>query len=719
MGNSYDAMFRKFEQHENATRFTAGMTPAERGDFYGRMSVRIQNYQNAQLAQGLSGTPNLPAVVTNPTGGTPNLPAVIQGNLIPSIPAQAGDVLETATKNEGFKVVKKWASKDGKTCYLADKTGTFYKVDKATYNAAKVGKAIKPAEASAVAFDKLPAACQRQFRRYLPTPAEAATATVTTPKNTNPSHSTNTTLGTAKADPTDWTQRTGKTNFNDGPKWGGAETNKVAQQTIASNRVQTPNHNYNVVNDPQAYRNSQQAMYGGLMGKGEQVPMHNYNVVNDPQAYRNSQQAMYGGLMGKGEQVPMHNYNVVNDPQAYRNSQQAMYGGLMGKGEQVPMHNYNLITEPAEGLQTTLDKKFRIGDEVNWKEIYKDADDVADDAGKVVHNHYHTHKTVINKIDDVRINELTDKVDDIGNEVGKVKRGMGEAFGKTIAKIDDLGQNVDDIGKNVNQLTDKVDDIATNVGKLKRGLGEVSGKIIAKVDDNTDAIKTLTSKVDDMAKTNKKMALVGGAIALVGIAAAGIAGYFIGKSNEDEKAEGTKPEGTQPEVIEVPDENVVPPVIIDGEDEIPGENDNETPEIPDGNDNETPVIPGGDDDETPEIPGGDENETPEVPDNNNNNEHNPILNTDGTFTVGRGVKNGTFWGIAEQILEWTYRNEPDKFKNLSVNQRNVMIQKETDRLMELNKRGKKEVTVNGKTWIVPEPTIHPGDKNKTQEEKAA
>ena len=37
MGNSYDAMFRKFEQHENATRFTAGMTPAERGDFYGRM----------------------------------------------------------------------------------------------------------------------------------------------------------------------------------------------------------------------------------------------------------------------------------------------------------------------------------------------------------------------------------------------------------------------------------------------------------------------------------------------------------------------------------------------------------------------------------------------------------------------------------------------------------------------------------------------------------
>ena len=701
MGNSYDAMFRKFEQHENATRFTAGMTPAERGDFYGRMSVRIQNYQNAQLAQGLSGTPNLPAVVTNPTGGTPNLPAVIQGNLIPSIPAQAGDVLETATKNEGFKVVKKWASKDGKTCYLADKTGTFYKVDKATYNAAKVGKAIKPAEASAVAFDKLPAACQRQFRRYLPTPAEAATATVTTPKNTNPSHSTNTTLGTAKADPTDWTQRTGKTNFNDGPKWGGAETNKVAQQTIASNRVQTPNHNY----------------------------------------------------------------NVVNDPQAYRNSQQAMYGGLMGKGEQVPMHNYNLITEPAEGLQTTLDKKFRIGDEVIWKEIYKDADDVADDAGKVVHNHYHNHKTVINKIDDVRINELTDKVDDIGNEVGKVKRGMGEAFGKTIAKIDDLGQNVDDIGKNVNQLTDKVDDIATNVGKvkrgmgeafgktiakiddlgqnvddigknvnqltdkvddiatnvdkLKRGLGEVSGKIIAKVDDNADAIKTLTNKVDDMAKTNKKMALVGGAIALVGIAAAGIAGYFIGKSNEDEKAEGTKPEGTQPEVIEVPDENVVPPVIIDGEDEIPGENDNETPEIPDGNDNETPVIPGGDDDETPEIPGGDENETPEVPDNNNNNEHNPILNTDGTFTVGRGVKNGTFWGIAEQILEWTYRNEPDKFKNLSVNQRNVMIQKETDRLMELNKRGKKEVTVNGKTWIVPEPTIHPGDKIKTQEEKAA
>ena len=296
------------------------------------------------------------------------------------------------------------------------------------------------------------------------------------------------------------------------------------------------------------------------------------------------------------------------------------------------------------------------------------ADDVVDDAGKVVHNHYHNHKTVINKIDDLRINELTDKVDDIGENVGKVKRGMGEAFGKTIAKIDDLGQNVDEIGKNVSQLTDKVDDVAQNVGKLKRGLGEVSGKIIAKVDDNADAIKTLTSKVDDMAKTNKKMALIGGAIALAGIAVAGIAGYFIGKSNEDEKAEGTKPEGTQPEGIEVPDEkeNVVPPVILDGEDEIPGGNDNETPEIPDGNEDKTPEIPDGNEDKTPEVPDGKEDETPEVPDNNDNNEHNPILNTDGTFTVGRGAKNGTFWGIAEQILEWTYRNEPDKFKNLSI-----------------------------------------------------
>ena len=65
--------------------------------------------------------------------------------------------------------------------------------------------------------------------------------------------------------------------------------------------------------------------------------------------------------------MPTHNYNVVNDPQAYRNQQQAMYDDLFGK-----------------------------------------VDDIADDAGNAVHNHYHTHKTVINKIDDVRINELTD-----------------------------------------------------------------------------------------------------------------------------------------------------------------------------------------------------------------------------------------------------------------------------------------------------------------------
>ena len=94
MGNYFDAMFSKFEQQANNSGMLAGMTKAERADFYGRMAVRIQNQE---LAQGLS--------------GTQNLPAVIQGNLIPSIPAQAGDVVETATKNEGFKVVKKWASK--------------------------------------------------------------------------------------------------------------------------------------------------------------------------------------------------------------------------------------------------------------------------------------------------------------------------------------------------------------------------------------------------------------------------------------------------------------------------------------------------------------------------------------------------------------------------------------------------------------------------------
>ena len=45
-------------------------------------------------------------------------------------------------------------------------------------------------------------------------------------------------------------------------------------------------------------------------------------------------------LKSKGEQIPMHNYNVINDPQAYRDQQQKIYNELLGKGEQVPMHNW-------------------------------------------------------------------------------------------------------------------------------------------------------------------------------------------------------------------------------------------------------------------------------------------------------------------------------------------------------------------------------------------
>ena len=279
-----------------------------------------------------------------------------------------------------------------------------------------------------------------------------------------------------------------------------------------------------------------------------------------------------------------------------------------------------------------------------------------------------------NNIDD-HLGNLDGKVDDIYQNIDKLKRGVGEANGKIIGKIDGLTETV-------TGLNGKIDDVTQNVDKLKRGLGEVSGKIIAKVDDNSKAIGELGSKVDDiakqMSKQNTKMALIGGAIALAGIAAAGIAGYLLGKNNDkDDKvqAEDTAPV-VKPEKEEKQEETT--PVV--------------KPEKEEESEETTPVV-------KPEKEEKPEETTPVDP--------NSPIDADGNATVQKG---DGLWHIAERYLEYKFKNEPDKFKNLSETEKNQMIWKEVHRIADLNGFKLVSSIIKGKKLLVTDPMLHTGDK---------
>ena len=284
---------------------------------------------------------------------------------------------------------------------------------------------------------------------------------------------------------------------------------------------------------------------------------------------------------------------------------------------------------------------------------------------------------IIGKIDGLTetVTGLNGKIDDVTQNVDKLKRGLGEVSGKIIGKIDEQG-------KVINELANKTDDIAQNVDKLKRGLGEVSGKIIAKVDDNSKAIGELGSKVDDiakqMSKQNTKMALIGGAIALAGIAAAGIAGYLLGKNNDkDDKvqAEDTTPV-VKPEKEEKQEETTT---VVKPEKE---EKSEET----------TPVV---------------KPEKEEKPEETNPVDPNSPIDTDGNATVQKG---DGLWHIAERYLEYKFKNEPDKFKNLSETEKNQMIWKEVHRIADLNGFKLVSSIIKGKKLLVTDPMLHTGDK---------
>ena len=73
------------------------------------------------------------------------------------------------------------------------------------------------------------------------------------------------------------------------------------------------------------------------------------------------------------------------------------------------------------------------------------------------------------------------------------------------------------------------------------------------------------------------------------------------------------------------------------------------------------------------------------------------------------VKGDSFWKIAERHLKDKFKNEPDKFENLTTQEKNRLIYKETMRIMELN--GYK---LDENKWF-SDPMLHPNVKLKLEE----
>lgn len=249
----------------------------------------------------------------------------------------------------------------------------------------------------------------------------------------------------------------------------------------------------NLVTDPQAYHNQQQAMYNKLFGMGEQVPMHNYNLVTDPQAYHNQQQAMYNKLFGMGEQVPMHNYNLVTDPQAYHNQQQDMYNKLFNTPESRIMEVQGDVRRLEEKLASNTQKMTNLTEVVNssQRQIASLESAVSNNA-RTIGNLEHTvaqNKQVIGGMEQTiarqgeEVSKLTQK---LAKTNKKIALAVGIATGIATAAAGVIGYIA---GKNNNES--KVSNTVENK-KAEQSKGDEA--TIAKIEEETQPTSTVESK---------------------------------------------------------------------------------------------------------------------------------------------------------------------------------------------------------------------------------
>ena len=358
------------------------------------------------------------------------------------------------------------------------------------------------------------------------------------------------------------------------------------------------------------------------------------------------------------------------------NSLQGMYSDLFGSGEQVPMHRYTLRTDHSNVTASSIDEM--LGVNRNIGSNHAEMESVYQNLfgkGEQVPMHGYNLVTDPARITADQINNLHG----IGVE-NHTLRGLNYDY----AHLEELSDYKRRLGEQLHRPTEfspeVLDDLTGHgVNKELDAMNDYY-RALEQADDATKIV----DNVDDVAKGfNWKKAGKWAAIALGVAALAGLAAWGISKLCKKD----------EPQVQETPKvETPVEDTPATTEPETP--ETQETPEAPvEPEVPVTPVIP----EPTPEVT---PEPTPEV---------KPELKTEYEAQRGDGI-----WHIAERYLKDKYANEPDKFENLTTAEKNKMILDETLRIAELNNYELVERTINGKKQIVPNPTLHPGDKVKVQ-----
>ncbi|MBQ7126898.1 apolipoprotein A1/A4/E family protein, partial [bacterium] len=300
------------------------------------------------------------------------------------------------------------------------------------------------------------------------------------------------------------------------------------------------------------------------------------------------------------------------------------------------------------------------------------------------------------KVDDLgnKVDDMSRQVGDLSNNVSDLRQGVlglnekiDDVADNLSDKIDDLGHGLndkmDDIAKN---LDDKIDDLGKGLGdkvddlgkKLGNQIGELGTKVDGRFNNVDDALKGLSDKIDDLGKQlsqkNKKFALIGGALVL----AAGIIGYFIGKSKEDKVVQPIKND-EQDGNDTIPKNDTIPLDSIRGH-FLPAQ-PIDTTEVVNDTINDTTV----------------DTEAKEEAKDTDKVNKKIKLNENGEYIT---VWGDSFWNIAERVLEDKYAGQPEKFENLTKSEKEKQIREEMIRIMVLNGY---ELDENG--WF-PKPMLY-------------
>ncbi len=366
-----------------------------------------------------------------------------------------------------------------------------------------------------------------------------------------------------------------------------------------------------------------------------------------PEKIKKSSKKVTEKLMSNNVQVPKHNYNIITDPQAYNQQRADMYEKLWGNFSH-PSNTPLGSAKPtkASGVRTWKQVFEEIGTTYNPPKVtgILEAEKRAE---KIIKGNETKHKIeeILSKktMNDYyrelekqpTIQTVTDKIDDLGKVVAK------------------QGDNIERLGKVIAQQNDKIDDL---------------GKVVAKQGDKIDDL------AKKLAKTNKKVAV----IAAITAAAAGTIGYLLGSSNDND---GSKKEQVLHDGSQRSDSIATTQVSSSSK-------------------------TGGDEQSKVTVSQGTTATFVNTSQNSQqNNAENVVVKTpvsqDSTsveqerqkeVSTPLNLKNGkyitqkydSFWNIAERYLEEKYSNEPEKYKNLSQEKQDAMIQEEAERIMKLN-----------------------------------